>query len=84
MNASPLSGIRVVDLTVDRGELCGRLLADLGAEVIKVEPPTGSPARSLPPRHGAIGLFWAMRNAGKLGVALDLETEEDRLHELLA
>ncbi|MCU1378615.1 MAG: putative family CoA-transferase, partial [Acidimicrobiales bacterium] len=42
------------------------------------------PARSLPPRHGAIGLFWAMRNAGKLGVALDLETEEDRLHELLA
>jgi crotonobetainyl-CoA:carnitine CoA-transferase CaiB-like acyl-CoA transferase len=84
MDAAPLAGIRVVDLTVDRGELCGRLLADLGAEVIKVEPPEGSPARALAPKHGDVGLFWAVRNAGKLGVALDLPAEEDRLHELLA
>lgn len=84
MNRGPLDGIRVVDLTVDRGELCGRLLADLGAEVVKVEPPGGSPARSLPPCHGELGLFWAVRNAGKLGVVLDLPAEEDRLHELLA
>src|SRR5687768_14531425 len=80
----PLSGYRVVDLTVDRGELCGRLLADLGAEVVKVEPPGGSPARDLPPRHGDLGLFWAVRNAGKKGVVLDLPADEDRLHDLLA
>src|SRR5687768_7583739 len=82
----PLSGFRVVDLTVDRGELCGRLLADFGAEVVKVEPPGGSPARALAPRHGELGLFWAMRNAGKRGVVLDLEQDDgvERLHQLLA
>jgi crotonobetainyl-CoA:carnitine CoA-transferase CaiB-like acyl-CoA transferase len=82
----PLSGFRVVDLTVDRGELCGRLLADFGADVVKVEPPGGSPARGLAPRHGDLGLFWAMRNASKRGVVLDLEQAEgvERLHQLLA
>lgn len=84
MDAMPLTGYRVVDLTVDRGELCGRLLADLGAEVVKVEPPEGSPARHLPPRHGDLGLFWAVRNAGKKSVVLDLPSQVDRLHELLA
>ena len=81
----PLTGFRIVDLTVDRGELCARLLADMGAEVVKVEPPEGSPARALAPRHGDLGLFWAMRNAGKLGVTLDLDSADgvDRLHELL-
>ena len=76
----------MVDLTVDRGELCGRLLADLGAEVIKVEPPAGSPARLLPPLHEGTSLFFAVRNAGKRSVALDLEAETGlaRLHELLA
>ena len=82
----PLTGFRIIDLTVDRGELCGRLLADMGAEVVKVEPPGGSPARSLAPRHGDLGLFWAMRNAGKLGVVLDLEGSDgvDKLHQLLS
>jgi crotonobetainyl-CoA:carnitine CoA-transferase CaiB-like acyl-CoA transferase len=78
---APLAGIRVVDLTVDRGELCGRLLADLGAEVVKVEPPEGSPARQLAPRHGDISLFFAVRNAGKLGVVVE---DEAQLDELLA
>ena len=78
----PLEGIRVVDLTIERGELCARLLGDLGAEVVKVEPLSGSPARSLPPTHGDHSLFWAFRNAGKLGVALD--RDDGRLHELLA
>jgi crotonobetainyl-CoA:carnitine CoA-transferase CaiB-like acyl-CoA transferase len=86
VNPHPLSGIRVVDLTVDRGELCGRLLADLGAEVIKVEPPAGSPARGLAPLHDGVSLFFAVRNAGKKSVALDLESDEGlaQLHELLA
>ncbi len=78
----PLQGIRVVDLTIERGELCGRLLGDLGAEVIRVEPPGGSPSRRLPPLHGDHSLFFAFRNAGKLGVALDPTSE--RLHDLLA
>ena len=89
---APLTGYRVVDLTVDRGELCARLLGDLGAEVIKVEPPAGSSARELAPLHrrssedSGTSLFFAVRNAGKKGVALDLETAEglERLHELLA
>ncbi len=86
---APLSGFRIVDLTVDRGELCARLLGDLGAEVIKVEPPEGSSARAIAPLHGGPGgtsLFFAVRNAGKKGVALDLGTAEglERLHELLA
>ena len=76
----------MVDLTIDRGELCGRLLADLGAEVIKVEPPAGSAARGLAPLHEGVSLFFAVRNAGKKSVALDLDTESglSQLHELLA
>jgi crotonobetainyl-CoA:carnitine CoA-transferase CaiB-like acyl-CoA transferase len=63
----PLEGVRVLDRTVEVGELCGRLLADLGADVVKVEPVGGSPARSLPPR----GLGWAYRNWNKRGVTDD-------------
>jgi len=80
----PLRGYRVVDLTVERGELCARLLADLGADVVKVEAPGGSPARRIPPCHGGVGLFWALRNAGKRGVVLDLPAERARLDALLA
>ena len=81
----PLEGLRVVDLTVINGELCPRLLADLGAEVVKVEPPDGSPARALAPVRKGVSLSWAVNNAGKLGVALDLTDPDDfrRFHELL-
>jgi crotonobetainyl-CoA:carnitine CoA-transferase CaiB-like acyl-CoA transferase len=82
----PLSGLRVVDCTVERGELTARLLGDLGADVVKVEPPGGSPARALAPVRGRVSLAFAVRNAGKRGVVLDLATADDveRLHELLA
>jgi len=82
----PLVGIRVVDLTVERGELCGRILSDLGAEVIRVEPSGGSPSRAMAPIDGDHSLFWTFRNAGKLGVELDLADAggRERLHELLA
>jgi crotonobetainyl-CoA:carnitine CoA-transferase CaiB-like acyl-CoA transferase len=80
----PLDGVRVVDLTVERGELCARLLADLGADVVKVEPPGGSPARQLPPRHEGVSLWWGLRNAGKRSVVLDLPTDTVRLDALLA
>ncbi len=75
----PLAGIRVVDLAVDRGELCGRLLSDLGAEVILVEPPEGSPSRQLPPLDPLTpqhSLFFTMRNCGKRSVVIDLDSPE--------
>ncbi|HEX4529079.1 MAG TPA: CoA transferase [Acidimicrobiia bacterium] len=81
----PLSGLRVVDCTVDRGELASRLLGDLGAEVVKVEPPGGSPARGTAPVRRGVSLAFAVRNAGKRGVVLDLAhgADVERFHELL-
>jgi crotonobetainyl-CoA:carnitine CoA-transferase CaiB-like acyl-CoA transferase len=81
----PLSGLRVVDCTVDRGELASRLLGDLGADVVKVEPPGGSPGRRTAPVRRGVSLAFAVRNAGKRGVVLDLadETDVGRFHELL-
>ena len=77
----PYTGVTVVDLTDDAGELCGRILAELGAHVIKVEPPGGAPSRL---RDG--GIWWAHRNAGKHGLVLDLDDarDRDRLHAILA
>ena len=49
MSARPLEGLRVVDLADEKGELTGRILADYGAEVIRVEPPGGARSRSIPP-----------------------------------
>src|SRR3954465_11440685 len=90
----PLSGLRVVDCTVERGELASRLLGDLGADVVKVEPPGGSPARRSAPVRRGVSLAFALRNAGKRvgvrkggkgGVVPDLGDAADveRFHELL-
>ncbi|MBI3065059.1 MAG: CoA transferase, partial [Deltaproteobacteria bacterium] len=49
MSAGFLEGYRALDLTGWGGQLCGRILADLGMEVIKIEPPGGDPVRRLPP-----------------------------------
>ncbi|GAA3742261.1 benzylsuccinate CoA-transferase BbsE subunit [Spinactinospora alkalitolerans] len=69
--------IRVLDLTDERGLLCGRLLADLGADVVQVEPAAGSSARSVPP-VAATGssMFWETFAANKRGVGLDLDSEQ--------
>jgi crotonobetainyl-CoA:carnitine CoA-transferase CaiB-like acyl-CoA transferase len=71
----PLDGIRVVDLTLDLGELCGRILADLGAEVVRVEPPGGTPSRSRPPlAPDGTSLWFAHRAMGERSVTADLTT----------
>jgi crotonobetainyl-CoA:carnitine CoA-transferase CaiB-like acyl-CoA transferase len=73
-----LDGIRVIDLATARGELAGRLLADLGAEVIKIEPPSGAQARQRAPfvagHEGDPGasLYWASVALGKRSVVLDV------------
>jgi len=73
-----LSPYRVLDLTGPLGFLTGRILADLGADVIKVEPPGGDPSRAWPPFHEHGGarqsLYWMAFNANKRGITLDLES----------
>jgi crotonobetainyl-CoA:carnitine CoA-transferase CaiB-like acyl-CoA transferase len=70
----PLTGVRVLDLSrVVSGPLCSRLLADLGAEVIKVEPPDGDVSRTVPPVVGGTGAYFTQMNAGKRNVCLDLK-----------
>jgi benzylsuccinate CoA-transferase BbsE subunit len=69
---TPLEGIRVIDLSTSLGTYAGRLLADLGADVIKVEPPGGAPERSIPPlTEDGISLPFAFTEAGKRSVVLD-------------
>jgi crotonobetainyl-CoA:carnitine CoA-transferase CaiB-like acyl-CoA transferase len=83
----PLTGYRVVDLADEKGELAGRILADFGAEVVRVEPPQGARSRCLPPfAPSGESLYFAYRNANKLGHVLDLESEAGRagLLDLLA
>jgi crotonobetainyl-CoA:carnitine CoA-transferase CaiB-like acyl-CoA transferase len=82
---SALTGIRVIDFATSRAELAGRVLADLGAEVIKVEPPGGCESRALPPfandtAQGSptTSLYWATVGLGKRSVVTDLERADDR------
>ena len=84
--SKPLQGLRVIDLADEKGELCGRLLADLGADVVRVEPPEGAVSRQLPPFHAGTSLYFAYRNFNKRGVVLDLQTSgaREQLHGLLA
>jgi len=76
-----LSPYRVLDLTDERGLLAGKILADLGADVIQIEPPGGSPARNLGPFHGddplpEKSLFWWAYAANKRSITLDLEQKD--------
>lgn len=84
---APLVGIRVVDMThYLAGPIAGRLLADLGAEVIKVESSEGDPARQVLPEVGGVSVYFTQHNAGKRCLCLDLRGEDDRqvLRGLLA
>lgn len=75
----PLAGIRVVDFTsMIAGPYCTRLLADCGAELLKVEEPHGDHMRSRPPLRDGHSAYFGHLNAGKKSVALDLKSEEGR------
>lgn len=90
MTDTALGDVRVIDLAGEIGQYCTKLLADLGADVIKVEPPGGDPVRRLPPfYHDRPGeqtsLYWLNLNTNKRSVTLDLETADGRrLFEKLA
>jgi crotonobetainyl-CoA:carnitine CoA-transferase CaiB-like acyl-CoA transferase len=78
-----LDGCRVLDLTDENGLLCGKILADLGADVIKVEKPGGDPARRLGPFYKdeaepEKSLYWFAYNTNKRGITLDLDKPEAR------
>lgn len=85
MNGLPLTGVRVVDVTDGLAESCGRLLADLGAEVVRVERPGGSRSRHAQPVEAGISIPFALNNANKGLVILDLDAESGRfrLRELV-
>jgi benzylsuccinate CoA-transferase BbsE subunit len=84
MTDRALEGVRIVEFTDELGSYCGRLLGDLGAEVIKVEPPGGGRQRHSPPFYRGQDTpdtsiaFW-VQNTSKQSVVLDLEVPEDRM-----
>jgi len=70
---APLAGISVLDLSrVLSGPSCGKALVDLGASVIKVEPPEGDLTRTARPRVGGIPVYFAQQNCGKRCISVDL------------
>ncbi len=81
--SGPLESVRVLDLTGPIGHYAGRQLADLGADVIKIEPPEGDLARGFEPRIPGVpepesSFMFVLLNANKRGIALDLSAPEGR------
>ena len=80
---SMLGPYRVLDLSDEKGLLCGKILGDLGADVLKVEKPSGDSARKLGPFYHdepdpEKSLFWFALNTSKRGVTLDIDTADGR------
>jgi crotonobetainyl-CoA:carnitine CoA-transferase CaiB-like acyl-CoA transferase len=83
MASELLRGFRMLDLTDEKGALCGKIFADMGAEVIKVEPPEGCSTRTIPPFlddiPGPDRSFYSIAyHAGKCSVTLNLESADGR------
>src|SRR5690348_8316823 len=82
-SAGALAGYRVLDLAGPLGVYCTKLLADLGADVVRVEPPSGDPMRALPPHYRApsgetVSLYYLHMNTSKRAVSLDLTRDAGR------
>jgi len=78
-----LEGLRVLDLSDDRGAYCGRILADFGADVVKIEPVTGDPSRKIGPfyknKSGPDNSFYFYHlNMNKRGITLNLESTKGK------
>lgn len=84
MRGRMLAGCRALDLTDEKGFLCGKMLADLGVEVVKVEPPGGDRSRAVGPfwhdraHDPEASLYWMAYNADKRAITLDLESGEGK------
>lgn len=81
---SLLGSYRALDMTDEQGQFCGRLLADLGADVIKVERPGGDPSRNTGPFYhnqpaSENSIPWLVHNLNKRGITLDIETTEGQV-----
>ncbi|MCA1454261.1 CoA transferase [Bradyrhizobium sp. BRP22] len=77
LKTAPLDGVRVLDFSIMlAGPYCARLLADVGAEVIKVEPPEGDDMRLRAPLRDGHSAYFGQLNAGKRSLALDLKNSE--------
>lgn len=79
----PLSGLRVLELADEKGQFCGKLMGDLGADVVKIEPPGGEAARRVGPflddvPHPNRSLSFWYYNTSKRGMTLSLATEDGR------
>jgi CoA:oxalate CoA-transferase len=89
MPKKPLQGIRVLDWTAwQAGPVASALLADMGAEVIKIEPPEGEPGRGMLKMYGAelpLNFYYQNQNRGKKGIVLNLATKKGKevLYELV-
>src|SRR5882757_5140466 len=75
----PLAGFRVLDFTsMVVGPYCSRLLADCGAEVLKIEDPSGDHMRNARPLRNGQSAYFAALNCGKKSLVLDLKSEKGR------
>jgi crotonobetainyl-CoA:carnitine CoA-transferase CaiB-like acyl-CoA transferase len=79
MTSGPCAGIKVLDLsTVVSGPMCGRLLGDLGADVVKLESTEGDMLRAFPPLYRGMSGYFMQMNRNKRGIAIDLKTDQGR------
>jgi len=79
----PLAGLRILELADETGQFCGKILGDLGADVVKIEPPGGEPNRQIGPflddiPHPERSLSFWYYNTSKGGITLNLETVDGR------
>ena len=82
-DTGPLAGLRILELADEKGQFCGKLLGDLGADVVKIEPPGGEPNRHVGPflddiPHPERSLSFWYYNTSKRSITLNLITADGR------